>query len=126
MTDIDTNTTTPDTFDSFIENVKYDITDEDNVKIILNGEEEGNTEEKIVGVEFEDGNIKHKNESLYWIKSNGSIVHSDEWTEEIRTFEHDDLTNLTTIYITGVKVSSFDSWDKLAFSSDFVVFGKFL
>lgn len=72
----------------------------------------------------------------YTLDGDGNKVKdtSKEWTENIRTItkatiksadKDVTLEHLTTIYITGVSVKHFDSWDKSSFTDDFIVFGVF-
>lgn len=140
MTDID---------NTFITNVEYIQAG----KIVLNGLT-ANVEEKVVSIEYKDNKIKARTlteEKSYWLKSDGSIANTmirydssdyyeyiitedpdtgekiktntNQWTK-VKTIEMN-LDCLYTIYITGAKVNAFDSWDKSAYTSDFVVFGNF-
>ena len=85
-------------------------------------------ENKNINVEYDSAseNIKYvlaSNENSFAIKENGSFENGA--TDTVRTINKS-LDYTTTIYITGVKVSVFDSWDKISCSNDFIVFGNFV
>jgi len=88
--------------------------------------------EKLQIAYFEDDGKYYQ----YTLDGEGNKVKdpSNEWTERVRTIRKatiksadKDVTleHLTPIYITGVSVKHFDSWDKSSFTDDFVVFGVF-
>ena len=61
----------------------------------------------------------------YYMKEDGSFTDNVLDAGVIRTFEKT-VNFAYRIYITGVKVETFDNWDKVSFTNDFVVFGNFV
>ena len=126
MTDVDHIVET-EVFDSKIVKVEYNTTDK---KIVLNGTT-NSIVDKVINIEPDNSVEKIKyanaNDSTYALNPDGSFgVKGMESaaTNLVKTLTKN-LDYLTPIYITGVKVNNFDSWDKTSFTSDFIVFGAF-
>ena len=88
--------------------------------------------EKLQIAYFEDDEKYYQ----YTLDGDGNKVKdtSKEWTERVKTIAKATIKSadkdvtldyLSTIYITGVSVKNFDSWDKSSFTDDFIVFGVF-
>lgn len=95
----------------------------DNGKIVLNGSEENVSEENKIVLKQ---NIKVECKDNMLIVSTGEnaqIWFKDDENGKVKTFSFD-IPYLATIQIVGADVSSFDSWDKKAFSKNYVVFGN--
>ena len=109
-----------------VEHIYYDQTDSNNKFIVLNSTDitkQNNTESKNVGLEYDVTKGFVKSGASYYLKADGSFETTDS-NEEVRTIRTT-ADCLYTIYITGAKVNTFDSWYKGSYTSDFVVFGNF-
>ena len=145
MSDIDNVAT--NNFDSKIYKVEYNTA---NKKIVLNSSDfidnnsngiDDNMEDNMKPINIEPDNSVEKikfvqdNDNSYALNADGSFSEKGvKATENVRTIpkatiksadKDVTLEHLTTIYITGVSVKHFDSWDKSSFTDDFVVFGVF-
>jgi len=125
MTDIET---------SKINNVYY----VEDGSVILNGMSNSVIEKEIEIVPdntVEKIKFVQDNDNSYALNTDGSFSEKGvKATENVRTITKTTiksadkdvtLEHLTPIYITGVNVKHFDSWDKSSFTDDFVVFGVF-
>lgn len=112
-----------DLTNSEIQYVYYDNT---NKVIMMNSSERLNRiTNKLVGYEFISDETPLKKGEAYWLMLNGEIKTDDPSLvkENVRVIPMS-LDNVYTIYITGVKVNNFDSWDRSNFTDDFIVFGN--
>ena len=111
-----------DNENSLIDSIRY----QDGKQIVLNPTSGSNYVEKPVGVDLPSGEVLIKLATdKYYMKEDGSFTDNVLDAGVIRTFEKT-VNFAYRIYITGVKVETFDNWDKVSFTNDFVVFGNFV